>query len=266
MNSFPFVRHHFLRAGFEVIDCPPLTAQLKNSADIRMVMDVRDVLNHDTYFDEFITSVRRRRFYARAASPARARAPHRHVRQRLHGRAVHGHRDGEVREVDLIALLLEGRLRAMRIETREAPQQRAPRGASSKCAQCHRRRGSRSCAPPLSRCRSKRWPTARCAISVTKDRRLGLGWRRQLPRPAVRGLAGPPQVTDQAPITLTDTTRQHARRDRAERAAARGTGRASPFARGRCVPDAAPGDRRVRSRFGGSTAPAPRNRWRPTCV
>ncbi len=23
MNSFPFVRHHFLRAGFEVIDCPP---------------------------------------------------------------------------------------------------------------------------------------------------------------------------------------------------------------------------------------------------
>ena len=54
MNSFPFVRHHFLRAGFEVIDCPPLTAQLKNSADIRMVMDVRDLLTHDTYFDEFI--------------------------------------------------------------------------------------------------------------------------------------------------------------------------------------------------------------------
>lgn len=54
MNSFPFVRHHFLRAGFEVMDCPPLTAQLKNSADIRMVMDVRDLLLHDTYFDEFI--------------------------------------------------------------------------------------------------------------------------------------------------------------------------------------------------------------------
>jgi hypothetical protein len=54
MNSFPFIRHHFLRAGFEVIDCPPLTAQLKNSADIRMVMDVRDILNHDTHFDEFI--------------------------------------------------------------------------------------------------------------------------------------------------------------------------------------------------------------------
>ncbi len=54
MNSFPFVRHHFLRSGFEVIDCPPLTAQLKNSADIRMVMDIRDLLMHDTYFDEFI--------------------------------------------------------------------------------------------------------------------------------------------------------------------------------------------------------------------
>jgi hypothetical protein len=54
MSSFPFVRHHFLRAGFEVIDCPPLTAQLKNSADIRMVMDIRDLLLHDTYFDEFV--------------------------------------------------------------------------------------------------------------------------------------------------------------------------------------------------------------------
>ena len=54
MSSFPFVRHHFLRAGFEIIDCPPLTAQLKNSSDIRMVMDVRDFLTHETYFDEFI--------------------------------------------------------------------------------------------------------------------------------------------------------------------------------------------------------------------
>ena len=54
MNSFLFVRHHFLRSGFEVIDCPPLTAQLKNSADIRIVMDVRDILDHNTYFDEFI--------------------------------------------------------------------------------------------------------------------------------------------------------------------------------------------------------------------
>jgi hypothetical protein len=54
MNSFAFVRHHFLRSGFEIVDCPPLTAQLKNSSDIRMVMDIRDYLDHKTNFDEFI--------------------------------------------------------------------------------------------------------------------------------------------------------------------------------------------------------------------
>lgn len=54
IGSFPFVRHHFMRAGFEIIDCPPLTSQLKNSSDIRMVMDIQDLLNHPTKFDEFI--------------------------------------------------------------------------------------------------------------------------------------------------------------------------------------------------------------------
>lgn len=54
IGSFPFVRHHFMRAGFEIIDCPPLTAQLKNSSDIRMVMDIQDLLEHPTRFDEFI--------------------------------------------------------------------------------------------------------------------------------------------------------------------------------------------------------------------
>ncbi len=53
-NSFIFVRHHFIRAGFEVIDCPPLTAQLKNGSDIRMAIDVRDMIEHRTHFDEFI--------------------------------------------------------------------------------------------------------------------------------------------------------------------------------------------------------------------
>jgi len=53
-NSFIFVRHHFIRAGFEVIDCPPLTAQLKNGSDIRMAIDVRDLIEHRTHFDEFI--------------------------------------------------------------------------------------------------------------------------------------------------------------------------------------------------------------------
>lgn len=54
MSSFPFVRHQFLRAGMEVIDCPPLTSQLKNSAEIRIVMDMNDLISHQTRFDEFI--------------------------------------------------------------------------------------------------------------------------------------------------------------------------------------------------------------------
>jgi len=110
MNSFPFVRHHFLRAGFEVIDCPPLTAQLKNSSDIRMVMDVRDYLTHDTYFDEFIILsgdadftpvLHRLRAHARRtvifANDFTA-APYTAIS------------DGEVREADLIELILNGGL------------------------------------------------------------------------------------------------------------------------------------------------------------
>ncbi|MCL4765199.1 MAG: NYN domain-containing protein [Hyphomicrobiaceae bacterium] len=110
MSSFPFVRHHFLRAGFEVVDCPPLTAQLKNSSDIRMVMDVRDYLHHDTYFDEFVILsgdadftpvLHRLRAHARrtvvfandfTAAPYVAIA------------------DGEIRESDLMSLILENRL------------------------------------------------------------------------------------------------------------------------------------------------------------
>jgi NYN domain len=110
MNSFPFVRHHFLRAGFEVVDCPPLTAQLKNSSDIRMVMDVRDYLTHDTYFDEFIILsgdadftpvLHRLRAHARRtvifANDFTA-APYTAIS------------DGEVREADLIQLILNGQL------------------------------------------------------------------------------------------------------------------------------------------------------------
>ncbi len=81
MNSFPFIRHHFLRAGFEVIDCPPLTAQLKNSADIRIVMDVRDILNHDTHFDEFVILSGDADFTPPAASLAGACAEYRRVRE-----------------------------------------------------------------------------------------------------------------------------------------------------------------------------------------
>jgi hypothetical protein len=112
MNSFPFVRHHFLRAGFEVVDCPPLTAQLKNSSDIRMVMDVRDYLTHDTYFDEFIILsgdadftpvLHRLRAHARRTvifANDYTAAPYTAIS------------DGEVREADLIALILNGQLPA----------------------------------------------------------------------------------------------------------------------------------------------------------
>ncbi len=110
MSSFPFVRHNFLRAGFEIVDCPPLTAQLKNSADIRMVMDVLDYLAHETRFNEFIILsgdadftplLHRLRAHARrtvvfaneyTATPFTAIS------------------DGEIREADLISLLVEGRL------------------------------------------------------------------------------------------------------------------------------------------------------------
>jgi NYN domain len=110
MNSFPFVRHHFLRAGFEIVDCPPLTAQLKNSSDIRMVMDVRDYLTHDTYFDEFVILsgdadftpvLHRLRAHARRTvifANDYTAAPYTAIS------------DGEVREADLINLLLEGKL------------------------------------------------------------------------------------------------------------------------------------------------------------
>ena len=106
MNSFPFIRHHFLRAGCEVVDCPPLTAQLKNSSDIRMVMDVRDYLTHDTYFDEFIILSGDADF-----TPVLQR-----LRQHARRTVIYCNEytaqpytaicDGEVREADLIALLL----------------------------------------------------------------------------------------------------------------------------------------------------------------
>ena len=110
MNSFPFVRHHFLRAGFEVIDCPPLTAQLKNSADIRMVMDVRDVLNHDTQFDEFIILSGDADFTP-VLHRLRAHARRTVVFANDHTAAPYtAISDGEVRDTDLMALLLEGRV------------------------------------------------------------------------------------------------------------------------------------------------------------
>jgi hypothetical protein len=53
-ETFAPYRGYFTRAGFAVVDCPSLTGQGKNSADIVMVMDILDVLAHPTKFNEFI--------------------------------------------------------------------------------------------------------------------------------------------------------------------------------------------------------------------
>jgi NYN domain len=112
MNSFPFVRHHFLRAGFEVVDCPPLTAQLKNSSDIRMVMDVRDYLTHETYFDEFIILSGDADFTP-VLHRLRAHARRTVIYANDHTAAPYtAISDGEVRESDLIALILNGEVPA----------------------------------------------------------------------------------------------------------------------------------------------------------
>jgi len=106
MNSFPFVRHHFLRSGFEIVDCPPLTAQLKNSSDIRMVMDIRDYLDHKTSFDEFIILSSDADFTP-VLHRLRAHAKRTVIFANDHTAAPYTSlSDGEVRESDLIALLL----------------------------------------------------------------------------------------------------------------------------------------------------------------
>lgn len=51
---FGSFRNNLVRAGFQVTDCPPLTRGGKSSADIVMVMDVLDALQHPTHFDEFV--------------------------------------------------------------------------------------------------------------------------------------------------------------------------------------------------------------------
>src|SRR5262245_31322927 len=112
MNSFPFVRHHFLRPGFEVVDSQPLTAQLKNSSDIRMVMDVRDYLTHETYFDEFIILSGDADFTP-VLHRLRAHARRTVIYANDHTAAPYtAISDGEVRESDLIALILNGEVPA----------------------------------------------------------------------------------------------------------------------------------------------------------
>ena len=53
-NWYQSYRHAFLRAGFEIVDCPPVTSQGKTSTDIHMVLDIVDLLQHEMRCDEFI--------------------------------------------------------------------------------------------------------------------------------------------------------------------------------------------------------------------
>lgn len=53
-NWYQQYRHAFLRAGFEIVDCPPVTSQGKTSTDIHMVLDIVDLLGHETGYEEFI--------------------------------------------------------------------------------------------------------------------------------------------------------------------------------------------------------------------
>lgn len=56
LNPEPYKRFRigFSRAGFEIVDCPPMTAAGKTSTDIHMVLDMVDVLQSATRYDEFI--------------------------------------------------------------------------------------------------------------------------------------------------------------------------------------------------------------------
>ncbi|MCW7752546.1 NYN domain-containing protein [Desulfobotulus sp. H1] len=53
-KSFGNFRPYFIRGAFETVDCPSLTTQGKTSADVHMVVDLLDLLDHKVNYDEFI--------------------------------------------------------------------------------------------------------------------------------------------------------------------------------------------------------------------
>jgi hypothetical protein len=53
-DVFRRYRSFFVSAGFRAIDCPSLTQKGKSAADIHLVLDVVDTLEHKTRFEEFI--------------------------------------------------------------------------------------------------------------------------------------------------------------------------------------------------------------------
>jgi hypothetical protein len=48
------LRPGFVRAGFDIVDCPALTSAGKNAADIHLVITMLDLLTHPTRYDEVI--------------------------------------------------------------------------------------------------------------------------------------------------------------------------------------------------------------------
>jgi NYN domain len=242
MNSFPFVRHHFLRAGFEVIDCPPLTAQLKNSSDIRMVMDVRDYLSHDTYFEEFIILsgdadftplLHRLRAHARRTvifANDYTAAPYTAIS------------DGEVRESDLIALLLEGRARTQAEENAAITAQPALPAA----AELEQTRGE-IIKEVVTAVRSAGQPVPlealadRAVRTLGHDRTVGTAWGgigsfRDL---LLKGLPEGVRLNEQPPYFVSDASRQIAHNAEPEPATeepAAPTPRAAPASEARIEP------------------------------
>ena len=53
-QAYQRFRPSFNLAGFEIVDCPALTSEGKTSTDIHMVLDIVDLLQHETRYDEFI--------------------------------------------------------------------------------------------------------------------------------------------------------------------------------------------------------------------
>ena len=214
MNSFPFVRHHFLRAGMEAVDCPPLTSQLKNSADIRMVMDVRDLLGHDTYFDEFIILSGDADFTP-LLHRLRAHARRTVVFANDHTAAPYtAIADGEIREASLISLLLEGSATASETEAAAAsPAVPAAAAAPSPTLDAVRREiltevvgWVKSAGQPV----PLEALADRAVRTLGHDRTVGTGWAGagSFSNLLTKGLPSEIRLSEQAPYYVFDASRQ----------------------------------------------------------
>ncbi|MEF8707633.1 MAG: NYN domain-containing protein [Candidatus Accumulibacter propinquus] len=53
-QAYQRFRPSFNLAGFEIVDCPAMTSEGKTSTDIHMVLDIVDLLQQETHYDEFI--------------------------------------------------------------------------------------------------------------------------------------------------------------------------------------------------------------------